>query len=231
MAAKLFEIKELRNKKFVFEDRVDAAQWLARILLPRYDKASDTVVFGIPSGGVPVAVEIVEALNLPFDLIIVRKIPVPGNTEAGFGAVTLDGRVIINQDLVTYLHLSPDVIERQIASVRAELEERNHIFRQDRPLPDMSGKTAILVDDGLASGFTMLACVETVERLGASKKVVAAPTASEAALGRIGKRVDEIFCPNIRTGPYYAVAEAYRHWHDLNRQEVLSLLESAGFIQ
>ncbi len=231
MAAKLFEIKELRNKKFVFEDRLDASQWLARILMPYYNKASDTVVFGIPSGGVPVAIGLATALNLPLDLIIVRKVPIPGNTEAGFGAVTLDGQVILNQDLVTYLHLSPDVIERQVASVKAELEARNHMFRRGRPLPDMSGRTAILVDDGLASGFTMLACVETVERLGASKKVVAVPTASQAALGRVGEKVDEIFCPNVRTGPYYAVAEAYRHWHDLSKQEVLNLLESTNFFK
>ena len=231
MAAKIFEVSGLRDKKFVFKDRDDAAKVLSEMLGPYYERAKETLVLAIPSGGMPIGLEVAKGLSLPLDLIIARKIPVPGNPEAGFGALTLDGDVFLNDDLVAFLRLSPNEIEDQITKVKKDLQERNFIFRQGTLFPDVINKTVLMADDGLASGYTMLACVETVRRKGASKIVVAVPTAPERSVSRISPIVEEIFCPNIRTERYFAVADAYANWYDLSRDEVLTRLEEAGFLK
>ncbi|RPI52275.1 MAG: phosphoribosyltransferase [Deltaproteobacteria bacterium] len=229
MASKIFEVSGFRDKRFVFKDRDDAGKVLAEMLSPYYEKAKETLVLAIPSGGVPIGLGVAKGLSLPLDLIIVRKIPVPGNPEAGFGALTLDGDVFLNEELVAFLRLSPKEIEDQITKVKTDLQERNFIFRQGTPFPDVINKTVLMADDGLASGYTMLACVETVRRKGASKIVVAVPTAPERSVFRISPIVEEVFCPNIRTGRYFAVADAYANWYDLTRNEVLTRLQEAGF--
>ena len=229
MAAKISEVSSLRDKRFVFKDRDDAGKMLSEMLSPYYGKAKETIVLAIPSGGVPIGLELAKDLYLPLDLMIVRKIPVPGNPEAGFGALTLDGDIFLNDELVASLQLSPKEIEDQITKVKTDLQERNRIFRQGTPFPDVVHKTVLMADDGLASGYTMLACVETARRKGASKIVVAVPTAPERTVSRISPIVEEIFCPNIRTGQYFAVADAYANWYDLSRDEVLTRLQEAGF--
>jgi len=225
---KTYDIPELRNRKFIFHDREHAGKVLAEMLAPTYHRAGDAMIMGIPSGGVPVAIEIAGSLQLPMDLLIVRKIPVPGNTEAGFGAITLSGSVFLNEELVAALHLTQQQIETQAASVKDELIRRNRIFRHDRPFPDVSGRTVIVADDGLASGFTMLAALNDLKQAGAGKLVVAVPTASASSVQRLESAADELFCPNIRSGPYFAVAEAYRNWYDLDKQEVTDMLENAA---
>jgi putative phosphoribosyl transferase len=229
MAAKIFEVSGLRDKRFVFKDRDDAGKVLSEMLKPYYKKAKETFVLAIPSGGVPIGLEVAKGLSLPLDLIIVRKIPIPGNPEAGFGAVTLDGDVFLNDELVAFLQLSQKQIEDQITKVKTDLQERNRIFRQGTPSPDVINKTVLMADDGLASGYTMLACVETVRRKGANKIVVAVSTAPERTVFRISPIAEEIFCPNIRTERHFAVAEAYANWYDLSRDEILTRLREAGF--
>ncbi len=117
-------------------------------------------------------------------------------------------------------------IEAEKARVRIELEDRNARFREGRPFPDLAGKKVILVDDGLASGFTMLAAVHMVKKAGARETVVAVPTAPLRTIEHISAEVDKIFCPNIRTAYSFAVAEAYRHWYDLDEKEVRKLLKN-----
>ena len=202
---------------------------LSEMLGPYYEKAKETLVLAIPSGGVPIGLGVAKGLSLPLDLIIVRKIPIPGNPEAGFGALTLDGDVFLNDELVAFLQLSPKEVEDQITKVKAVLKERNHIFRRGTPFPDVINKTVLMADDGLASGYTMLACVETVRRKGARKIVIAIPTAPKALFPWISPVAEEIFCPNIRTERYFAVADAYVDWYDLTRDEVLNRLQEAGF--
>lgn len=231
MTSKIFEVSGFRDKRFIFKDRDDAGKVLSEMLSPYYEKAKETLVLAIPSGGVPIGIEVAKGLSLPIDLIIVRKIHVPGNPEAGFGALTLDGDVFLNDELVAFLRLSQNEIEDQINKVKKELQERNFIFRQGTPFPDVINKTVLMADDGLASGYTMLACAETVRRKGASKIVVAVPTAPERSVSRISPLVEEIFCPNIRTGRYFAVADAYANWYDLTRDEVLTRLQQAGFFK
>jgi putative phosphoribosyl transferase len=184
----------------------------------------------IPSGGVPIGLAISSHLGLPFDLIIIRKIPVPGNTEAGFGAVSLDGDMILNEPMVRMLGLSAEEIETLAMPVRAELILRNRIFREDRPWPDLKGKVVILADDGLASGYTMMTAARMVRRRGPERIVVAVPTASLGTVRLVAQDVDMIVCPNIRTGGHFAVAEAYRNWHDLSKEEVVGMLKRHAFL-
>jgi predicted phosphoribosyltransferase len=199
MPTRIYEKKELRGKNYVFKDRVEAGRVLAEMLEPEYKAAQDAIVLAIPSGGVPVGLEVKSKLNFPFDLIIVRKIPVPHNPEAGYGAVTLEGGVFLNEDLVA-------------------------LFRGRRPPTDLSHKTAILVDDGLASGYTMMASVHSAKGRGAKEIVVAVPTAPPETIEKIEPMVDKIYCPNVRGKIFFAVADAYEHWYDLSRAEVLDLL-------
>lgn len=224
MRPKVYEKKELRDKNSVFEDRIEAGKMLAAMLEPEYREAQDAIVLAIPSGGVPVGLEVMRKLKLPFDLIIVRKIPMPHNPEAGCGAVTLEGGVFLNEELVSRLQLSSSQIEHHISLIKKELEERNRLFRGGRPFPNLSNKTAVLVDDGLASGYTMMASVHNAKNKGAKKIVIAVPTAPLRTIEKIESMVDGVYCPNVRDKIFFAVADAYGQWYDLSREEVVSLM-------
>jgi len=181
-------------------------------------------LFAIPAGGVPVAAVIAQVA--PLDLIIVRKIQLPWTTEAGFGALDPDGKPMFNEPLVSRLSLTPDQIEAQIAKTLANLREREAHLRGGRPYPDLTGETVIIVDDGLASGYTMRAAVRFLKAKGAAQLVVAVPTASDRTAQAIVSLVDLLVCPNIRGGLSFAVADAYVNWYDVEEPEVLELLAS-----
>jgi len=219
----LFEDEKLRNKKFIFEDRADAGRKLSP-LLSDY-KSSNAIVLAIPSGGVPVGIEIKKRWSFPFDLLIVRKVQIPWDTEAGFGAVNLDGEKVLNEELLHSVTLSEDVIFSQVEKTREILKNRDATFRKGRAFPDLQSKVAILVDDGLASGYSMMAGIRFVKKRDPSKILIAVPTASYNTLVRISSLVDALYCLNVREGYPYAVAEAYRSWHDLDDQEVLKFLD------
>jgi len=221
----IVEDKNLRNKVFVFEDRSDAGRRLSEFL--KDYRGSDSVVLAIPSGGVPVAREIKNALSLYLDLLVVRKIQIPWNPEAGFGAVNLDGDVIFNEELLRSLHLPESVINAQIEKTKETLRKRDELFRKGRAFPSLSNKMAILVDDGLASGYTMIAATDFVKKRNPSKIVIAVPTGSYRTVKRISPLVDALYCLNIREGFPYAVAEAYRNWYDLSDEGVLRIIEES----
>ena len=225
MKTKIREIKKFRDQHYIFTDRFDAGTILGSMLQQEYNHVENGIILAIPSGGVPVGMRIMETLGLTLDLLIVRKLRIPGNPEAGFGAMTLDGAVFFNEALLAKLRLSPDQIEAEKRRVEIELEKRNARFRERRPFPDLAGQNVILVDDGLASGFTMLASIHMTKKGNARETIVAVPTAPRRSMDRILPEVDEIYCANIRTTPYFAVAEAYRYWYDLNEKEVLDLLK------
>lgn len=202
--------------------RVHAGELLASKLKPYVGK--DSIVLAIPSGGVPIGSTIAKELGLQMDLIIVRKLPIPYNTEAGFGSMSWNGEVKLNEKLVEQLQLSDPEIDSIIRDVKSELDKRMEIFRGNRPFPELKGKTAIIVDDGLASGYTLLAAISSVKKLSPARIIVAVPTASKNAVDLVAPYVDEIFCLNIRETKIFAVADAYQEWHDLTQQEVLKLL-------
>lgn len=222
MTATIIEDPALRNKAGAFKDREDAGKYLAEAF--ENFRGKNAIILAIPSGGVPIALAIASHLDLPLDLIIIRKIPIPGNTEAGFGAISLEGDMILNDSMVKALGLSKSDIEDEAKIVRDELKARNHLFREDRPWPDLKGKIAILVDDGLASGYTMMAASRMVRRREPASIVVAVPTAPMSTIEMLSDYADMIVCPNIRTTSYFAVAEAYQNWYDLSREEVVKML-------
>jgi len=219
----LIEDLSLRDKLYVFRDRKEAGIILARKLL-KY-KGTDGIVLGIPSGGIPVAAELAKALSLPLDLVILRKIQIPNNTEAGFGAVAPDYKVLINEDLLSMLNLSQKYVERQIKLTIDTIKKRDDLFRKGLPFPSVKNKMVIIVDDGLASGYTMLSAVEFLRRHGPEKIVVAVPTGSKRTVDFILPKVDELICLNIRTGFTFAVADAYENWYDLTDNDVISILQ------
>jgi len=206
-----------------FENRYDAGRQLAD-KLGEY-KSQSEVVFAIPNGGVPIGLEVALALEADLDLVISRKIPLPLNPEAGFGAVADDGTVILNEEVVKKVGLSPHQINYQINQVRAEIRKRSLLYRKDRPLATVSDKKVIITDDGLASGFTMMTAVKSVRRRRPKEIVVTVPVASAAALAQLEKVADKVVTLAKGTMPKFYIADFYRNWHDLSDDEVTQCLK------
>jgi predicted phosphoribosyltransferase len=219
----IYDLKQYREHTQVFRDRVHAGDVLARMLNPY--KQDVQMVLGIPAGGVPVGVVVAETLNIQFDVAVVSKITLPWNTEAGYGAVAFDGTVRLNKALMARIGLSEAEIQTGIEKTTAKVNRRMAKLRKKRSFPVLSAHYTILVDDGLASGFTMLVAVEALKKAGANHIIVAVPTAHKESLDAIISKVDAVFCPNIRSGLRYAVADAYERWSDVDESEVLNNLE------
>ncbi len=211
------------QEKPIFENRYDAGRQLAA-KLGEY-KGKSVVVLAIPNGGVPVGMEVALALEADFDLVVSRKIPLPLNTEAGFGAVADDGTVMLNDEIVRKAGLSSQQIDSQVNQVRIEIRRRRLLYRQDRPPALVSGKTVIINDDGLASGFTMLATVKSMRSRRPKEIIVAVPVSSAAALEEVGKVADKVVTVATGSMPRFAVADFYRNWHDLSDDEVFRALD------
>lgn len=218
----LIEEIELRNRINVFEDRRDAGIRLAE-KLNRY-KDSNGIILAIPSGGVPVAVEVSRCLRLPLDLIVVRKIQIPYNPEAGFGAMDPDGEVILNRELLSRLMLTDDEINNQIKRTAEVISKREKFFRGGKPFPTVNNKHVIIIDDGLASGYTMLSAIRFLKKRFPAIIIAAIPTGHDRAINIIKAEVEEIVCLNVRAGFSFAVADAYRNWYDLTDHEVIEIL-------
>ncbi len=172
----------------------------------------DPVILAVPAGGVPVAVEIARATGWPLDVAVASKVTLPWNMEAGYGAVAWDGTARIDEDRAG--GLDRETIEEGLAKTRAKVARRVRRLRGPGAM-ELSGRTGILVDDGLASGVTMEVAVEALRHAGAARVSVAVPTGHEAAVQRIGRRADELVCANVRSGLPYAVADAYERWQDV----------------
>ena len=219
---RLIEDLNLKNKIRVFRDRAEAGRLLSEKI--KHLASPDALVLAIPAGGVPVGYEIAKGNGLLMDVLIVRKIQIPGNPEAGFGALGPDGEAIFNERLLRNLMLTDEELNRQVEKTKAVLEKRNRAYRGDSPFPDLKNKVVVVVDDGLASGYTMLEAVNFVKRKQAEKVIVAVPTASESSINLLLPEADEIYCLNIREFYPFAVAEAYMKWYDVEDEEVISLL-------
>ncbi|MFP4285686.1 MAG: phosphoribosyltransferase [Desulfovermiculus sp.] len=215
----------LGDKKYVFRDRFEAGRLLGEFMASEYEAQPQSIVLAIPAGGVPVGLELSKRLRLPFDCLIVRKIQIPGNTEAGFGALASGGQVLLNRELIRSLGLSQGQINTQTRKVEQELLVRERLFRKNKPQLDLSGLRVIVTDDGLASGFTMLAAVDAARRKGAQEVIVAVPTAPLRSIREVEQKADVVFSLHVQQRGPFAVANAYQHWHDLSRDEVVQLLD------
>lgn len=217
------EMSELRDLTRVFHDRQHAGLVLSNMLISY--KGTDAVVFGIPAGGVPVAAPIARELELDFDVTVVSKVLLPWTAEAGYGVVAFDGTVQLNHDMVSRIGLTQDEIEEGIKKASSKVERRFKEFRGKRPFPDVKNRPAILVDDGIASGYTMLVAVEALRNKGVDKIIIAVPTAHFQALKRVSPDVNAVYCANIRGGWGFAVADAYQNWYDVSDEEVAAILD------
>ncbi len=205
--------------KMRFTDRSQAGRALAGML--RGLSGKDCTVLAIPNGGVPVGIEIARGLGARLGVEIVRKLQIPGNTEAGFGAVTSGGDVILNRILVKALRLGPKQVQNIAASTLEEIRRRQALFCA--AAQPVEGRAVILTDDGLASGFTMVAAARSVRRRGPASVIVAVPTAPESSVLRVEKFVDRVVCPDVRRALSFAVADAYEDWYDLSTEEAAEL--------
>jgi predicted phosphoribosyltransferase len=185
----------------------------------------DGVILAIPNGGVPVACVLAEELGLDLRLILVRKLQIPYRPEAGFGAVAFDGSILLNHGLIGALGLTEPDISKQKEKALSSLASRRRKFGPWAELPSLRGRSVILVDDGLASGFTMEAAVKSVRVQGGQRVVVAVPTASMTAYRRLETQVERVLCPDLSRLRIFAVANAYENWYDLDDAEVIHLLE------
>lgn len=224
MNIKLYDKPELRQKISIFRDRRHAGKVLADMLHEWRD--SKAMVLAVPSGGLPVAVEVAGALNLSLEVAVVSKILLPWTTEAGFGAVGFDGSVWVNQGYVDHYRLDRPTIKQQTQAALKKIQRRVKLFRGDRPWPDLQNRPVILVDDGIAAGSTMRVAIQALRNSGAVEIIAAVPTAHEESLVRIMKEIDTLYCANIRSGPQFAVAAAYLHWDDVDETDADRMLTS-----
>ena len=205
-----------------FLDRKEAGRALAGVLT-HYRASPQTVVLALPRGGVPVGYEVSAALDLPLDVLVVRKLGMPSQPELAMGAVASGGAVVLNDDVVRYLPRGSDAVEQVKARELQELARREESYRGDRPALQMSGRTAIVVDDGLATGATMEAAVRALRSLDAERIVVAVPVASIEARERIAAVADEVLC--LQTPSFFnAVGQWYERFDQTEDQEVRELL-------
>ena len=213
----------LAESKVLFEDRHDAGQKLAAEL--KEYREQSVVVMAIPNGGVPVALELAGALNAELGVVVCRKIPIPLAPEGGLGAVADDGTVFLNEAAVKRIGLSREQINYEAGKVRSDIKQRSLLYRGDRLPIRVNGRTVIIVDDGLASGITMTAAVESVRGRRAREIVVAAPVASATAVKHLEKVADKVItCATIHQPKFY-IADYYRYWFDLGDEEVLEYLQ------
>jgi putative phosphoribosyl transferase len=206
----------------VFQDRIDAGRQLAR-KLQHYRAQPDVIVLALPRGGVPVGAEIARELQLPLDVLAVRKLGAPGQPELAMGAIASGGAVVMNPDVRDYFAEQADLIESITQREQQELHRRERAYRGTRPPLELKSRTAIVVDDGAATGATMRAAVQALRTLGAKRTVVALPVASDQAVGMLESEADEVVCLATPLD-FYAVGQWYSDFDQTTDEEVCALL-------
>ncbi|MCJ7763981.1 MAG: phosphoribosyl transferase [Dehalococcoidales bacterium] len=207
----------------IFENRYDAGRQLAT-KLGEY-KNQPVIILAIPNGGVPVGLQVALALNADLDLIISRKIPIPLSPEGGFGAVADDGTIILNQEVLKKINLNEQQMNYQVSKVRNDIQQRSLLYRGSRPISIVSGKTVIVIDDGLASGYTMLAALESVRRRQPKQVIAAVPAASATAVKQVEKIADRVVTVVTAFAPKFYVSDFYRYWDVLSDKEGLECFQ------
>ncbi len=206
-----------------FRNRAEAGHLLAQKLIA-YAYRPDVLVLGLPRGGVPVAFEVAKALQVPLDIWLVRKLGVPTQKELAMGAIATGGVRVLNQEVVNWLGISDEVIDKVAAQEQQELERRNQVYRGNRPAPDVRNRTIILVDDGLATGSTMHAAITSLRQQQPDRIIVAVPVAPPSVYKDFKHEADEIVClqtPEL----FHAIGVWYVDFSQTTDQEVRDLLE------
>lgn len=210
----------------IFPDRAEAGRLLG-LKLAKYAGAADVIVLGLPRGGVPVAYEVARALRVPLDVFIVRKLGVPGFEELAVGAITSGGVRVLNEEVANALPNADEIIEAVTQRESAELERREHEYRDGRPAPELQNKTVILIDDGLATGATMRAAVKALRQHGAAKIVVAVPVGPPDTCKEFEEVADEVVCASAPEF-FQAVGQYYEDFSQTSDDEVREFLMRAA---
>jgi putative phosphoribosyl transferase len=208
-----------------YENRVEAGRMLATLLTP-YARRPDVLVLGLPRGGVPVAYEVARALEASLDLLLVRKLGLPGHTELAMGAIATGGIRVLNPEVVEGLGVPAAVIEKVVAVELQELQRRARVYRGDRPTPQIEGRCVLLIDDGLATGATMRAAIAAVRQQQPARLVVAVPVAPPATIAVLRKEADAVVCP-ATPEPFFGIGQWYDDFTQVTDDEVRALLRRA----
>lgn len=211
-----------------YANRQQAGQVLAD-LLRDYAVKENSIILALPRGGVPVAYEIATKLSLPMDIFIVRKLGIPGHEEYAMGAIASGGTVVFNEDVVYGLHISNTAINEVLQKEELELERRDKVYRGNKSPLQLTGKTVILVDDGIATGYTMRAAIAAVKQKNPVKLMVAVPVAARSTCAEMASLVDKIICP-LQPANFYAVGLWYDDFSQTSDEEVIHLMTTLSSI-
>ncbi|ODS24502.1 phosphoribosyl transferase [Candidatus Endobugula sertula] len=208
-----------------FENKREAGKQLAEALND-YEGRQDCLILALPRGGVPVAYEVAKRLSLPLDVLLVRKLGVPGHEELAMGAIATGGIRVINHNILQQLYLSPAALEQVTIKEEKELNRRNRLYRGNLPIPDLKRKTIIVVDDGLATGATMKAAVATLQAAKANSIIVAVPVGATFTCYELAELADKVVCL-YRPDPFGGVGQWYTDFSQTSDEEVQQLLAHA----
>ncbi|MFL6583911.1 MAG: phosphoribosyltransferase [Chthoniobacterales bacterium] len=208
-----------------FRNRTEAGEVLAG-RLGTYSDFPDVVVLALPRGGVPVAAQVADRLNLPLDVFVVRKLGLPGHAELAMGAIASGGVRVLNSEVLHALRVPPDVIEQVAENEGRELERREMEYREGRPPPDVQGRTVILVDDGIATGSSMAAAIAALRKLEAGRIIVATPTIASSTFNELARAADDIVAV-IVAEDFFGVGQWYDDFGQTTDEEVRELLHVA----
>ncbi|MBD3362848.1 phosphoribosyltransferase [Candidatus Dojkabacteria bacterium] len=208
----------------VYEDRQDAGEGLADELINYKD--NNPYIFALPRGGVPVAYQVSEKLKCPLDIITVRKLGVPWHPEFAFGAIAPDGVKVIHEDVVDRLNLTKEQIERVKSEEIEEMERRTKVYRKNLDYPNLAENTAIIIDDGIATGATMHAAVKFVKKLKPERTIIAVPVSAGDSADKLQEEVDDFICPSIPPN-FSAVGQWYRKFTQTSDEQVIKLLKKS----
>jgi putative phosphoribosyl transferase len=213
----------VKLKDVYFDDRRDAGRQLAEALSRQGYGRGPLVVFGIPRGGLVVADEVARTFSAPLDVVIARKLRAPYQPELGIGAIVNGDHIVLNEELVRVVGATQEYLNREIAYQREEVERRMRLYRGERPPPEVSGKTAFVIDDGIATGFTLRASLEGLRLRKPSRLVAAAPVAAPDSVEMLRSFADEIVCLST-PGYFVAVGAWYRNFDQVSDEEAIAIL-------
>lgn len=208
----------------LLENRIDAGEKLVPLL--QKFKLKQPVVLAVPRGGVIVGAEVAKALRVPLDILIVRKIGAPFNPEVAIGAVLPDGSAVLDTVLIKKIKIDDQYVKQVIEDQTAEIHRRQRLYKGVEAMPSLAGKTVIIVDDGIATGYTMEAAILGLRKYGPQAIIVAAPVAPLEVVERLQKVADEVVCLDTPE-PFYAVGQFYRHFTQTDDDEVIETLQNA----
>lgn len=207
-------------------DRYDAGHVLAKYL-GEYTNKSNVIALALPRGGVPVAYEVASALSIPLDIFIVRKLGVPGHEELAMGAIASGGTVVFNEPLMDQLNLDESSVNSVLQAEKKELQRRENLYRGNRPSPELRDKTILLIDDGIATGSTMLAAIKALRKHKPASIIVAVPVAERSICDEMESLVEGVVCP-LRPVNFYAVGLWYEDFSQTSDDDVIELLDKSN---